>query len=465
VRDPHGLSSSLAAFVVNTDYTDLPQRTREITKRCLLDGIGVSLAASGMGEGCRAFLDLGAAQGGHPTCTVLGTGRKLPVEAAAFANGAMAHAMDYEDAHDGTLLHPNAAAIPASLAVAEAFGPVSGRDLIAALAVGCDVAVRLGLALRVSLSDLGWYPPPMLAAFGATAAAGKLLRLSAQQISDAFSLTLCQSVCSGEIKYSPDSVIRAVRDAFAARAAVSSALLAARGVTGFDAPFEGRAGFYAMYARGSYDATTILQDLGTRFEIENISFKPWPSCRGTHSAIEAALKLLDAHRFDVSDITAVALNGSRIMRMLNEPHATKRHPTTAIDAKFSLPFTTAAALVYGRVTLEEYSPAALADERVLALAERVSLEIDPSLAENDIGCRLRISTRSGAAYSIEVSTPLGSPQNPLSEARFIEKFVDCAGYAALPLGAARAAEVAGAAFELDSINDVTAQFMPLLQAE
>ena len=462
MRNPDSVSDALAEFVCATTYADLPVRTTHMTKRCLLDAIGVSLAASGLGEGCGDFIDMAVGQGGHRDCTVLGTRHRVPVEAAAFANGSMAHAMDYEDAHDQTLLHPNAAAVPAALAIAEALGPVTGKELVTAIAVGCEVAVRMGLALRVLLSDYGWYPPPILAAFGATAAAGKLLRLNANPVRDAFSLTLCQATCSGEIKYSPNSVVRAVRDAFVARAAVTSALLAARGVTGFDRPLEGRSGFFAMFARGRYDPAVIVTDLGRTFEIENISFKPWPSCRGTHAAIQGVLELREKHHLAFDGVRSVELQGSPIMRMLNEPHATKRRPSTAIDAKFSLPFTAAAAMVHGRVTLEDFFPAALTDERILQFAETVSFEVDPARSENDVGCNVRITAGNGAVFERRIDTPFGHPRNPMPEAAFIDKFVDCARYAALPVEAARAHRISEMVLGLETIENVGSRLMPLL---
>jgi 2-methylcitrate dehydratase PrpD len=463
MQDPQGLSARLAAFVVDTGFADLPDRTVLMTKQCLLDAIGVSLAASGLGEGCQAFLDLAITQGGKPTCTVFGMPHRLPVEAAAFVNGAMAHAMDYEDAHDGMLLHPNAPTVPAALAIAEATGGVSGMELIAALAVGCDVAVRLAQGLRASLPDFGWYPPPILAAFGATAAAAKLLRLNPSQVRDAFSLTLCQATMSGEIKYSPDSVVRAIRDAFGARASVSAAQLAARGVTGFDTPFEGRAGFYAMFARGQYDAAAVVLDLGRRFEIENISFKPWPSCRGTHSAIEAAIDLRGRHGINPDDIAAVNLRGGPILRMLDEPRASKRRPATAIDAKFSLPFTTGSALVYGRVALDSFLPQSLGDPRVLRIAEKVELDIDPTLPENDIRCEMKVTDRFGTTHAQTVLVPLGSPVNPMSQSRLIDKFIDCARYASQPIEAMRARLLCHAILGLESTQDVARELMPLLK--
>jgi 2-methylcitrate dehydratase PrpD len=354
----------------------------------------------------------------------------VPAESAAFVNGALAHALDYEDSHDIALIHPNAPTVPAALALAEAFGPVSGKELITAVAVGCDVAVRMSLALEVSIAEFGWYPPPVLAAFGATAAAAKILHLNEQQVRDALSLTLCQSTCSNEIIHSPHSVIRAVRDAFAARAGVTSALLAQRGIRGFDEPLEGRAGFFAAFARGHYEADRLTRNLGHAFEIANISFKPWPSCRGTHAAIEAALKC----REDVAagDIDTVTIHGGPMLRMLAEPRASKIRPETAIDAKFSLPFTVATALTHGRVGLQSFQPEYLANEQVLKLAARVGVSADaaPGTA---IGARLRIRARGGKECEMEVLTPLGSPTHPMSRHALIDKFIECAGLAMHPL--------------------------------
>jgi len=434
-----------------------------MAKRCLLDAIGVSLAASGLGEGCRAFIDLAMEQGGRPTCTVFGMDQRVPVEAAAFCNGALAHAMDYEDAHDGTLLHPNAQSIPAALAIAEALGPATGRDLISAIAVGCEVAVRMGLALRASMSDYGWYPPPILAAFGATAAASRLLHLGARQTRDALSLTLCQATCSGEIKYSPDSVMRAVRDAFGARAAVTSALLAARGVTGFDLPLEGQAGFFAMFARGAYEPSAILRDLGRSFEIDNISLKPWPSCRGTHAAIQGIVELRAEHGLPSTDVQRIELHGGRILRMLDEPLATKRHPATAIDAKFSLPFVCASALIHGRVTIDSFSAAALQAPETLRIAQKVSLVVDQDLPENSIGTKIVIATCRGTRHELDVSFPLGHPRNPMTEDASIGKFMDCARYAANPTDESLARRISEIVLRLELLEDVGSQLMPLLR--
>ena len=428
MSESNSLSRSLAAFVVSTRYDDIPKHTREMAKRCLLDGLGVSLAATGLAEVCRPFVEYAVEQGGHSQSTVFANGARVPAAMAAFANGALAHALDFEDAHDKSLLHPNAPTIPAALAVCEAFGPIEGKELITAIVLGCDVACRLSLALRVPLDEYGWYPPPIIAAFGATAAVGRLLELNEQQLIDAFSLTLGQATCSAELKFSPHSDIRAVRDAFPAQIAVTSALLARKGVRGFDRPFEGRAGFFALYARGAYAPEVVTRSLGERFEIDEISFKPYPSCRGTHVYIEAAAQLVHDHRIDPDDVTSIDLTGSRLNLMLAEPVAQKRRPATAIDAKFSLPFTVATSLRRGTVTLDDFTDRALNDSAVLELASRVHFSADAARATagpDVLRGSVELQLSGGRGVRLEIDQPSGSPGRPASESALIEKFRDC----------------------------------------
>lgn len=423
------ISRTLAGFVASTRYENLPQRTRDMAKRCLLDGLGVSLASTGLAEVCRPFVEFAVEQGGRPESTVFATGVRVPAAMAAFANGALAHALDFEDAHDRALLHPNAPTIPATLAVCEAVAPVDGKELIAALVLGCDVACRIGLALRVPLDEYGWYPPPIIAAFGTTAAVGRLLKLNESQLIDAFSLTLCQATCSAELKFSPHSDIRAVRDAFPAQIGVTSALLARKGVKGFDRPFEGPAGFFALYARGAYEPEALAHALGERFEIDDIGFKPWPSCRGTHVYIEAAAQLVREHRIDPQDVASVRLIGSRLNLMLAEPVAQKQRPATAIDAKFSLPFTVATAMCRGTVTLDDFTEAALTNSAVLDLASCVYFEADSTRSgasgPDVLRGSVELALKDGKRVKLEIDEPSGSPRRPASDDALIAKFRDC----------------------------------------
>jgi 2-methylcitrate dehydratase PrpD len=343
------------------------------------------------------------------------------------------------------------------LAVSEAFGPISGRDAITAIVLGCEVACRIGLALEVPLDRYGWYPPPLIAAFGATAAVGKLMKLDAAQLVDAFSLTLCQATCSAELKTSPHSDVRAVRDAFPAQIAVCSSLLARKGVRGFNQPLEGAAGFFALYARGEYSAQPLMDALGRGFEIDRISFKPWASCRGTHVFIEAAQRLMQAHQIDAREIASVELTGSRLNRMLAEPLEQKRRPATAIDAKFSLPFTVAVALQRGTVSLDDFSPAALEDTATRELAAKVSYayrDAQPDKGIEALRGSMTVETRGGTRHQIELAEPLGSERRPLRDDALIEKFSDCCRRARVAPRESAVADWAQQILSLEACNDL-----------
>jgi len=456
---PPGLSDALARHVSGARFEQLPVQTVQATRRALLDAVGVMHAASGLAPEVRPFIDLALAGGGAPEARILGTADRVPAALAAFANGAMAHALDYEDAFDAAPVHPDASLIPAVLALAQARAPVSGRELLTAIAVGCDLSCRLALSLRRRLEDGGWYPPPILGAFGAVAGAARLLRLSPRQVLDAFSLLLLQNSCPGEIKYSADTVIRAVREAFPAQAAVTVTLLAEAGVRGFDAPLEGRAGFYALFAAGQYATSDLLDGLGLRWHIDALSFKPWPSCRGTHAAIEAALTLRAGEALDPARVDQVIIEGGSVQAMLAEPADRKRAPQTAIDAKFSLPFTVATALAHGTVTLDHFGAAGLSDPAVLALAARCSWRQRPDWGvDQPVAGGLRIRLRDGSERSCEVRDPAGSPTRPLDDGQLVAKFVDCLGRAARPTAAGAAAALAARILQIDPESDVGALF-------
>jgi len=454
------LSQEIATFVSQYRDDDLPERVTEVTKQALLDAIGVTLAAGTLGEGVAPFIRLAAADGGQAESTILGFGRKASAPMAAFANGAMAHAMDFEDAHDTALVHSNAATIPAALAVAEALGGVSGKRLIAAVAIGSELVCRMGLSIRDNMLEYGWYMPPILNAFGATAAAGRLLGLTARQMLDAFSLTMCQAVCSAEITNSPKSEIRSIRDAFAAKAGVLSAMLAKEGVTGFEQPFEGQRAFYHAFARGNYDAAALTRGLGIDFACADISFKPWPSCRGTHPYIEGVLSLMAGNRIDPSEISDIVLVISPVNRMLCEPAEAKRQPASAIGAKFSLPFVVATAVHHGNVALEHFTPEALRNPHVLRIAERVRYEVDDGRALRDtLGGEVRLRAGSNE-WSAAVRVPLGNPDHPMTLEQLERKFADNAKYAARPLSDTARERIVRAISELervDDIRDITAE--------
>jgi 2-methylcitrate dehydratase PrpD len=444
---------TIAQFVVNTDYNGIPQRVIEVAKKSILDTLGVTLAASTLGEGCKEFVKLAERWGGRES-TILGFGVKTSPPMAAFANGSMAHALDYEEIHDKALVHPSAQTFPALLAISESIGGVSGKDFMAAFVLGNELTVRLGLALTRNPLELGWYPPPILGAMGATVAGSKLLGLSEREVLSALSLTLCQTSCSAEIIYSPKSVIRAVRDAFPAMAAVISPMLAKEGIAGFERPISGEGGFFRMYARDNYQSSMLMKDLGKIYEYVDVSLKPWPSCRGTHPFIQAAIAIAEENDIRAEEVGNVHLLVGPLNRMLCEPIESKRAPRTSIEAKFSLPFTVATALIERRVGLDSFLEHNLANKEVLDLAKKVTYEVKYGYKPTE--GEIIIKNRDGRSYLKKVDSDelYGTPSNPLTKDFLMKKFVECCRYSALKPHEESIEEVIKYILNLEKVEDV-----------
>ncbi len=285
---------TLARNVVATKYEDIPPEAVEVTKKCILDSLGIILAASGISEACKAVVAIVKEGGGKKESSILGFGGKVPSWMAAYANGSMAETLDYGDLVDEGRVHCSAPTLPAAFAMAERVGKVSGKDFITAAVLGIDLIARMSLA--VCQSALGfeddWFPCTVFGAFSSTAAAGKLLRLNDDQMVNAFGIAFNQASGSMEMSFQPDAQIRELYGAFPGMTGVLSALWAQRGIAGVRNCLESRAGLYNLHYKGHYDRNILLDDLGKRFEGTNISFKPWPACRGTHPAIDATLGIL-----------------------------------------------------------------------------------------------------------------------------------------------------------------------------
>lgn len=422
-----GESLALARHVATAPFESMPAAARHMSARSILDAIGVSLAASGQEPACAPFLAQALEGDATGRSVVLGTGRRSSIAQAALANGALAHALDYEDAHDPSRTHPNAAAVAAAVAIASARPGINGRDFLLAVALGADVACRVSMA-QGNVDDLprAFYPPAIAGTFGATAMAARLLGLSPEQVLSAFSLALCQNSCSAEILSDAYSDLRAVRDGYSAQAGVQAAQLAARGVRGFSAPFEGERALYAMVSDGQHVPGVLVNQLGSRYEGEFVGYKAWPACRDNHPFIQAVLEGQARDNLDPEAVESITADVPRRSLIVCEPMAEKRRPRAAIDAKFSLYFTVAATLRQRAVNFGTYSADALRDAATLSLAERVRYSV------TDGPPRLTLRLRDGRSLEWRPGTLYGSPQNPLPDAVLVDKFIDCGRVARRP---------------------------------
>jgi len=257
------MTPRLAAFAATLRYEDLPAPVVSHVKHILLDALGCALAATTLGAGCREVVAVMRNLGGKPESTVFGSGTKIAAPNAAFANGALVHALNY-DPIGPEAGHVGVVALTAPLAMAEAGGRVSGRELIAAAAAAAEITARVTAAVMRTgkhASDK-FLNGQMLGYFGAAAGAGRVLELTAEQMHSAFGLALMQASGSMQIVLDGDPPAKAVYGAFPNYGGVLAALLARAGLGAAVAALEGKAGLYAMAYGGSYDAGALTDRLG-----------------------------------------------------------------------------------------------------------------------------------------------------------------------------------------------------------
>jgi len=421
---------TLAEHVCRTTFADLPEAAVTATKRDILDTLGAMLGGSAA-PGIAELSRLVRRWGGREESTTLLLGLRAPAPQAALLNATMGHALDFDDTHDRAgNIHPGTSTLAASLAVAELCEAVSGRDVLLAVTLGLDVSCRLALAATV---DRGWHRTAAFGIFGATAAAGKLLGLSVEQMVNAFGIAYSQA--AGNRQCIVDGALtKRLQAGQAASAAVLSAMLASEGFTGAREVFAGRYGFFPMYQPDGYDLTAIADGLGTVFRGVELSFKPYPCGRPLHAILDAALELY--HRLELA--TAEAGAGIADVRITTNPQtyqeqlrheSPRRRPTQVVEAQFSVPFLVAAALVRGRVGIGEV--AGVEDQAVLALAQRIQGAVRQDAPPG--WARLEVRRADGRAAALETADPSGSPQKPLSDTQLEGKFRDCAAHAVKPI--------------------------------
>lgn len=450
------ISRALAEFIANTDYIDIPEYVIENQKKSIMDAVGITMGASTLGDGCRQMVKIAEelAAGGAGEATVIGFGKRLPAAWAAFANASMAHSLDFGDTHQKSTIHSNSSSFPAALAVAEKQGNIDGKKFLTALVLGSETAIRIAGAADINTIDNGFYVPTIYSSYSAVAAVAKLLDLSADQILSAFSFNLCQTICSSELTNNKNTVIRSVREAFAARNAIVSCWMAKENLVGFEEPLEGKLGLYHMMLQDKYTAERVTDGLGEVWEAAELTYKAWPCCFGNHSAITAALALMKEHSIRPEDITHICVSVGAHNIALLEPIAQRRNPETAILGKFSIPFNVASVILKGKLDIDSYSDECLRDPEIRALAAKVDyIYMDEWQRGKETWAKLEIETKTDK-YEMMVTSPFGTPENPMDDVAFETKFDSCAAKAFCRNDAEKIAVLKTAIRNIDKYKDI-----------
>jgi 2-methylcitrate dehydratase PrpD len=427
---------NFAKNFVNVKYEDIPSPAVEATKKEFIDSLGVALAGSSK-TGVKELLDLVKDWGGKQQSTIISYGIKVPTPNAAQVNATMTHALDYDDAHDGAQMHPGVIGVPTALAVAEQVGRVSGKEFITAVALGTDFICRLGLAAHPGTSSqtAGWHPTTLYGFLGAAAIAGRLLGLDEDRMVNALGIAYHQ--CSGNGQCVLDGALtKRMGPGFAVRGGITAALMAEKGITGAKNCLEGEFGIYKLYHQGDYDADALVKDLGRRFEGINVSLKPYPCCRGTHTSIDAALALVNDYDIKAVDIEQITVfTGEGNYQILCSPLQLKLNPRNAVDCQFNIPWAVATAIAKRKVSVGDFTEEAIKIREVFEVLQKIDVELDCNMSRANAlePVRINIRVKGGEIYSTQFKSALGSPQRPMMPDDCIKKFKDCAAYSIKPM--------------------------------
>jgi 2-methylcitrate dehydratase PrpD len=428
-------------------------------KAAILDTVGVTLA--GAAEPCAQIVErvLGVGQSGGE-CLIFGTARRTAPLDAALVNGTAAHALDFDDVSNSLGGHPSAPILPALFAVGEVIDcpekPIGGRDFIAAYVAGFETETRIGRGVHFHHYEKGWHPTATLGVFGAAAACCHLLGLDRAKTAQA--LAIAASLASG-IKANFGTMTKPLHVGHTARSGLFAALLARDGFTANAAALEHKQGFLMVFnGAGTFDAEIILRDWGHPYDIvrPGLGVKQHPCCGSTHPAIDALLLLRAAH--PIAPERVARIDSWTHPRRL--AHTDRPDPQSGLDAKFSVQYCLARALLHGRIMLEHFEGEAFRDPAARALMRRIHAAPHPEMGDSSdehLGAEVRITFDDGNTIAQRVGAALGrGPDNPLPEDALAAKFADCAARALPPAQVERLQRLLLQLDEAPSLRAVTA---------
>ncbi|HEY78729.1 MAG TPA: MmgE/PrpD family protein [Dehalococcoidia bacterium] len=411
---------ALSANVLATRFENFDQATLDGAKGRITEVLGCAVGGA-RAVGNPGLLDLVKGWGGKEEATILVYGTMVPVHNAAMVNSIMARSFDFEPVapwvDDGDIpAHISGTTVMTAVSLGE-MTDINGRELITALLVGDDIAVRVLAAHNFNFT-LGWDNTGTVNMVGATAIAGRLLGLNERQMRHAFGIVLSQMAGSMQNVWDGSTAFK-LPQGLSARNGIFSAQLAKAGWTGPEDMLLSRYGFYHLYADGCKNPDLLTRDLGKKYYSDSM-LKPYPSCRATHPAVDCALALINKYDIKAEDIEEVVLYEPRpglegfcgqTFRIGEFPHG---------NAAFNYRYNVANALLRRSVKPEHFSEAAIHDPEIKALVGRIVLAEMPG--GNTLSAELKVKMKDGRDFSEFTDTPKGNPQNPMTKDEIKDKF-------------------------------------------
>jgi len=446
------VNQEIADYIVRTGYTDIPGQVINRAKECILDSIGVALYGSRFEASLIAFAVAGEPGEQKGGASVLGKRKKIFPPLAAFINAVTTHVADFDDTLAVLRGHPSCVLMPAALAACETTGG-NGKDFLTAFVVGSEVAGKLGSVIGWEHSRVGWHVTGTIGSLAAAVAASKALSLTPDKVSNA--IGIAASSASG-LRVNFGTMTKSYHAGHAAMVGVLAAQLAEKGFDASPVALESDQGFARLFGY-SGELCSVAEVLGKNYALNGIMFKPYPSCAGTHPAIDAILKIRDQIKLNLEDVAEVEVWAPPSLLNVVFHH----NPQTPLEAKFSLEFCTSAALIFGEVGITQFEGECIFDPNVRDLMGRVRIipdaEMEKASRERWVlsPVRLRVRLRDGREFSETVWEAKGGPSNPMSRNEIREKFRKCASQVLPDTGVERALEKIEQLETLKDVSDLT----------
>jgi len=430
---------ALVDFVLGLELAAVPPAVIEAANRSMTDWLGTAIRGS-IEPLADALASVIAATGGEPQATVVGRGRRTSALLASLANGAQCHALDFDDTHLPAVLHGSAAVAPVVLALAE-WQHASGADALTAFIAGFELETRIGRVIGKRLTERGWHVTATIGTFGAAAAAGRMLGLDARRLAHALGIAGTQAA---GLTQSFGTMAKPLHPGKAAMNGLLAALLAREGFTGSTAMLDAPDGLAGTFL-GVTDLGRAAEDFGKRWELTHNSTKYYAACHLTHATIDAGRAIRARMPLAADAIESVRC---RVLPLTLKA-ADQREPKTPLEAKFSVRFCAAMALLRGDAGEAEFSDASLGDPAIARVMARVTPEADDSLAIPAAHMTVRLSD--GRVLEERISAARGTPDNPGTRDDLETKF---RRLAETVLPAPRVAELTAAMRGLAETKDV-----------
>jgi len=449
---------NIADYIVKTSFDDLPEKVISRSKVCILDNLGCMLGGYRTKTGKIVANLARETGGGKQESTVIGSGDKVSCVCAAFANSMMANALDFDDTYAAgspPIIHPASTTVPPAIAVGERV-KATGKDVITSVVLGYEVSIRIGAAIFPSPERMSYVMGlSTFQTFGAVTAASKLLSLSREQVLNALGIAGATAPVSSVMKTTLNPMGASMvknNYGWASQNGVTAALLAKMGFNGPKDILDGNRGFWIMAGSDRCNFDKLVEKLGEKYELMNVGFKPYPSCRLTHQAIDATIRLvreLRANGLQLEEIEEIIV---RSISTLTEPPFTNYKPKNMEDSQLSLPFSIAAAIYGGKPGPDWFAEKNL--PRILELARKVKIEVDPEAESHPhLLTKTKVAIIAGGRqFTAHTDTTRGDPENPMTKDELREKF---RGLASEVIEQKKAEIVVNIVDKLEKMDDIT----------